>query len=183
LQNPSWFGLDDETRAERLAEEFHGRPAREYFEIEEKETYDDFGAVLGCLQGLKILMDDGDSFIPIEFDYEPDSDDNVLVVADPEGKNIEFVGGDQDIDWQDVDGAREADKNLVLVGPVMEIEYFADKHHLSGPKEQKKGITYYHEFGEDAEDAELPFLIFDRRNTKMWLAGGSYTIEPEGITG
>jgi hypothetical protein len=80
-----------------------------------------------------------------------------------------------------VDGASETEKNLVLVGPVCEISYFADKHHLSGPKEQKDGITYYHNFGED--DDELPYLVFDRRNRKLLLVGGSYTIESEGITG
>lgn len=173
------FGLDDEERAEQLAEEFHGRPVREILEVTEEEAYDDFGAILGFLQKLCILMED-DSYIPIDFDYEPGSEDNVLVASNPEGTNIEFVGGDQDIDWQYVDGAT-AEKNLVLVGPVFEIDYFADKHHLSGPKEQKSGITYYHEFGED--DGELPYLVFDRRNTKLLFVGGSYTVEPEGITG
>jgi hypothetical protein len=171
---------DDEGRAERIAEEFHGRPARETIEVVEDEAYDDYGAVLGYLQTLKILMED-DTYIPIEFDFEPGAEDNVLVVSGPEGANIEFVGGDQDIDWQDVDGATEADKNLVLVGPVIEIEYFADKHHLVGPREQEDGITYYHEFGED--DGELPYLVFDRRNRKLLLVGGNYTIEAEGITG
>jgi hypothetical protein len=172
---------NEESRAERIAEEFHGRPARETIEVIEDEAYDDYGAVLGYLQKLDILMEDGDTFIPIEFDYQPDSEDNVLVVSDPKGANIEFVGGDQDIDWQLVEGATEADKNLVLVGPVIEIDYYADKHHLEGPKEQEDGITYYHEFGED--DEELPYLVFDRRNRKLLFVGGNYTIEPEGITG
>jgi hypothetical protein len=185
-QNPSimeriFGGRGDEGRAERIAEEFHGRPARETIEVVEDETYDDYGAVLGYLQTLKILMEDDDTYIPIEFDFEPGAEDNVLVVSGPEGANIEFVGGDQDIDWQDVDGATPADKNLVLVGPVIEIEYFADKHHLVGPREQEDGITYYHEFGEN--DGELPYLVFDRRNRKLLLVGGSYTIEAEGITG
>ena len=77
----------------------------------------------------------------------------------------------------------------MLVGPVYEIVYFADKHHLTGPKQQKTGMEYFHEFGEDEGfvkgDAfdQLPWLVYDRRNVKLLLVGGSYTIEPEGITG
>lgn len=177
IGNPLNFG---EERAARLAEQFHGRPAREIIEIEEREDYDDSGAVLGCLERLDILMDDEQTAIPIKFDFRPESDDNVLVVADPEGKNIEFVGGDQSIPWDEIEGIA-TDKNLVLVGPVCEIDYFADKHHLQGSAEQKHGITYYHEFGD--EGGELPYLVYDTRNEKLIMVGGEYTIEPEGITG
>lgn len=169
-----------EERAARLAQEFHGRPAREIIEIEEQESYDDYGAVLGSLERLDILTEDGKHAIPIKFDFSPGSEENVLVVSDPEGKNIEFVGGDQDIPWTEIEDVA-TDKNLVLVGPVCEINYFADKHHLEGPAEQKRGITYYHEFGD--EGGELPYLVFDTRNSKLMLVGGDYTIEPEGITG
>lgn len=170
----------DEQRAHELAEEFHGRAPREIIEVEERETYNEYGAVLGYLERLDILMDDGHTFVPIEFDFEPGSEENVIVMADPAGKNIEFVGGDQDIPWQEIEGV-QADKNLVLIGPVCEIDYFADKHHLSGPASQKNGITYYHEFGD--EGGELPYLVFDTRNSKLLFVGGDYTIEPEGITG
>lgn len=185
--NPSalqrlWRSLGDEAdQAELLAEEFHGRPAEEVIEVEEDEVYDKHGAILGYLEELCILMEDDDSYIPIRFPYQPGSQDNVLVVGNPAGTNIEFIGGDQDINWQRVDGASQEGKYLVLVGPVFEIDYFADKHHLTGPKEQKTGITYYHEFGED--DGELPWLVFDRRNRKLLLVGGSYEITPEGIAG
>ena len=79
-----------------------------------------------------------------------------------------------------MDGAAgEAGKYLVYVGMVWAVSYFADKHHLSGPKSQKNGIEYRHEFGE--EGGELPHLIYDARNAHLILAGGSYVIEPEGI--
>ena len=175
--NPLNFG---EERAARLAERFHGRPPREILEIDERESYDDYGAVLGALERLDILTEDGRNAIPIEFDCEPGGKDNVLVVADPEGKNIEFIGGDQSFPWDQIEDTA-TDKNLVLVGPVCEIDYFADKHHLDGPDEQKRGITYYHKFGD--EGGELPYLVFDTRNEKMMLVGGDYKVEPEGITG
>ena len=34
----------------------------------------------------------------------------------------------------------------------------------------------------DAYDA-LPWLVYDRRNVKLLLVGGHYTVEPESITG
>jgi hypothetical protein len=171
---------EDAVMAERLAEEFHGRPVREIFDIEEREIYSEYGGVLGELQRLDILMDNGRDFQSIEFDFEEGADDNILVMA-PDKHNIEFVGGDQDFNWWEIDGATQSDKNLVLVGPVCEIDYFADKHHLGGPETQKDGITYFHEFGDEGGD--LPWLVFDTRNRKLLFTGGDYTIEPEGITG
>ena len=149
----------------------------------EEDAYETSGAVLGYLVELGIMADDDRSEIPIRFPYDPqEPENNILVVSNPQGTNIEFVGGDQDINWRAVDGASAMnEKHLIMVGPVEEIVYWADKHHLSGPKEQKNGMEYYHDFGEDTD--ELPWLIFDRMNTRLLLVGGAYTIEPEGITG
>lgn len=178
------IGLDDESRAELLAQEFHGRPVRETIELEEREVYDTDVSGLGLLKELEILMEDGESVIPIRFsdDNDPTIDeDTVFVVSNPAGTNLEFIGGDQDIDWQRMDGASPEDKYLVWVGPVYSITYYTDKHHLSGPKSQANGTPYNHEFGD--EGGELPCLIFDRQNRKLLLVGGEYTITPEGIAG
>jgi hypothetical protein len=176
------IGIDDENKAELLAQDFHGRTANDVLDVEEREIYDDHGAVLGYLEELGILTEDGDSLIPIRFPYDPDdARENVLVVSNPQGTNLEFIGGDQDIDWRSVEGASAHGQYLVGVGPVLTIAYFTDKHHLSGPKSQARGTVYEHEFGED--DGELPQLVFDRRNRKLLLVGGSYTVKPEGIDG
>lgn len=177
-------------RAEQLAEAFHGRPPRETIEVLETEHYDEYGSILGYLEELWITLDEDDEFgHAIQFPYSdargesengPDNRDTVLAVSNPKGTNIEFIGGDQDINWRAVEGSSAAeDKYLVMVGPVLKIAYFTDKHHLEGPISQAQGTPYEHEFGE--EGGELPYLIFDRRNTKLLLVGGSYTIEPEGI--
>lgn len=169
-----------ERAAAELAREFHGRPVRGFIEIDEPEVYSEYGAVLGELMTLDILMPNGTESQTIRFDFDKGGTGNILVVAPNKG-NIEFVGGDQDFNWWEIEGATQGDKHLVLVGPVCEIDYFADKHHLDGPEEQKQGITYFHEFGEGG--GELPLLLFDTRNKKLLFAGGDYTIEPEGITG
>lgn len=168
--------------AERIVEQFHGREARGDFEVTETEVYDEVGGILGYLSRLGILDLAGTHQTPISFHYDPDTpEDNILVVATDEN-NIEFVGGDQYFDWQDVEGASTSElKNLVFVGPCAQIDYWADKHHLTGPAQQRDGMIYYHPFGE--EGGELPWLIFDVRNEKLIFVGGDYRIEPEGITG
>lgn len=171
---------EDEALAERIARDFHGRPVREFIEIDEQEVYSEYAGVLGELMRLDILMANGTDAQSIEFDFEEGAKGNIFVVA-PDKNNIEFVGGDQSFPWREIEGATDTGKNIVLVGPVCEIDYFADKHHLDGPKSQKNGITYFHEFGD--EGGELPVLLYDTRNEKLLFVDGEYTIEPEGITG
>ena len=169
--------------ATRIAEEFHGRMALGDFEVTEHEIYSDTGGVIGYLSQLGIADPASvNNKIPISWPYDPDNpEDNILVIA-PDKYNIEYVGGDQDFDWQNVDGASTSElKNLIFVGPVVEIDYWADKHHLTGPKQQKEGMIYYHNFGE--KGGELPYLIFDSRNKKLMFVGGDYIITPEGIDG
>ena len=173
---------DDRSRAELLAEEFHGRPVRQELEVTEREVYDDEFAILGYLEELNILTEDGDYVIPISFGYDKTGGAGNVQVVSADGKNIEFIGGDQWIDWGRVEGAHSIeDKNLIYVGPVLSIAYWTDKHHLSGPKYQREGTSYEHEFGED--NGELPYLFYDRRNRKLMLASGAYSIESEGIAG
>lgn len=169
----------DERRAEEMAESFHGRPVREIIELEEREVYTANAGVLGELEALYILTEDGRHSQKIEFDFDEGGDDNILVMA-ADDHNIEFAGGDQEIEWQKIEGASHAEKFIVLVGPVCEIDYFADKHHL-GDDDQKYGSPYYHYFGDEGGD--LPWLAYDTRNVKLILVGGDYTVEPEGITG
>ena len=166
------LGIDEQGDAERMSEAFHGRPVREIIEVDEERQYDRYGAVLGYLVELAILADDDNSIIPIRFSDEiPEFDqDTVLVVSNSAGTNLEFVGGDQSIDWSKVDGAAQQDKYLVAVGPLHSITYYTDKHHLSGPKSQKYGTPYEHEFGD--EGGELPFLVYDQRNEHLLLVGG-----------
>lgn len=171
---------DERAAAERLAERFHGRPAQGEFDVLERETYDQYGSVLGYLVELWILCEDGRHATPIRFPYDTDQpQDNILLISNTKGTNIELVGGDQRIlKWQSIEGAStDESKYLAMIGPLYEIVYWADKHHLEGPEKQKSGMEYFHDW------EELPFLVFDTRNIRLLLIGGSYTIEPEGITG
>ena len=186
--------LDD---AKKLALEFHGRAAKEIIEYAEEEKFQDKLAILGELEELNILKASGTGYETIRFKsnggmgvftYTGSEDDStVLVCCQAVGANqIEFVGGDQSLDFNDrvvkslgIDPV-SLDKEWIEVGSVYSITYFTDKHHLTGPKYQKKGASYEHEFGEN--NGVEPVLFYNVLNEKMYLAGGSYTVKPEGIS-
>jgi len=73
----------------------------------------------------------------------------------------------------------DGNTRMVEIGEIVTISYFADKHHLSGPEEQKKGMHYIHELGE--ETGVRPILVYDRVNKQMGVVGGEYRVEDRGI--
>lgn len=192
IKNPS----EAMQEAEEVVRKFHGREPRGIIEIEEQEEYDDDLGVLGQLMQLGILKDNGSAFVPIRFcklatDGKPqlELEDMIQVATNADGRPIYFKGGNQDLDLeklqkQGLATGRESKKGLVVVGPVLNIVYWTDKSHLKGPKYQSKGAEFEHFFGEnegDGDDGEMPLLIYDIGNKAMHLAGGSYSIKPEGI--
>ena len=164
-------------KAIELSKGFHGRDVNEIIDIVEREKYHSKGAILGILIELELLTDEGTTVLPINFEGS-----NINVVGSVDRNNIYFIGGDQSINLEDVEEYSESElrKQYLSLGPVYSITYFTDKWHLEGPKYQQKGTPYQHEFGEE-EDGELPELVYDIWNKKMMLAGGSYSIEDEGI--
>lgn len=195
LSNPSLgdmlghFGIGSSGAggAQNLTEGFHGRPVRDVIDVEEREEYDEHGAILGYLIELEVLTPDGRHQIPINFAYDRAGmqPETVFLVGNAARNQILFIGGDQDIG--DMWDGQEIVKPSEYLGPVWAISYFADKHHLEGPAAQKEGIEYRHKFGPRGEKRHefrtYPHLIYDARNRKLHLIGGEYTIEDEGITG
>jgi hypothetical protein len=178
-----------ESDAKKLAESFHGRESRGKIEIAERSKYRKNLAILGELEELGIQVPGKDRIKPIRFstnigNSRSDLDICVYVCAATESQ-IEFIDGDQTLEF-DTAVCRELqidesdlEKDFVRVGEVASIVYFADKHHLEGPKYQKQGTSYEHMFGE--EGGKLPELWYDTLNDSLLLLGGSYSITPEGI--
>ena len=179
--------------AQELAEGFHGREVRDNYEIVEVDKYPSNLAEMGVLLDLCVVVSDSDDeVLPIKFseqDYpELGNKDNVMVCATPDRQQIVFKGGDQEIDYVEAlkalgwhkDTIREQEgKYKIVLGEVYSIGYFTDKHHLTGPKEQKRGPPYEHKFGE--QGGERPLLVYDTVNGRVELVGGSYEIRDEGI--
>lgn len=162
--------------AKQLAEDFHGRESRGYRDYTRKFSYPKNLADLGSLEVLEVLTDD-DKVQDINFQHG-----EATLAGTPDKKQLVIVGRvhlDRDeFEWIP---DREWDKPKVIIGECLAVCYWADKHHLTGPKSQAKGVSYRHEFGEGTNIR--PCIVYDRVNKVVELIGGEYTIEPEGITG
>jgi len=152
---------DEAAAAAELSAQFHGRPVKKVATYELEEAYQDNLANLGRLLRLDVLLED-ESARRFEFNS------NVRVMCSPNGRQIQFIGGKQDLKL-DADG-----KDMITVGLVGEIEY-----HTAKDFHDFEPVDYSHEFGE--EGGTLPTLLFDALNQRILLSGGTYRVERPGI--
>jgi hypothetical protein len=195
-----FFSSSPEEEAKELARDFHGRPNRDVYEVVTLGNVPKNLAMLGILIELQVWVGEAFSgeYVPLNFAPEHPSEgdeDNVLVGGiNKNGKGrIYFVGGDQGFDIEelaetfDIPLSAVEGVEAINLGSVKAIAYFADKHHLEGPKAQKKGIPYEHQFAinEETEEqvGEPPELYYMPGESRFELIGGSYEILPEGISG
>jgi hypothetical protein len=187
---------DSVSDAEEVARGFHGRENQETFEIVEKEVYRENLACLGEMVELEVLIEAraNEGLIPVCFSRE-NTEDIVLLGCSSDRKQL-YLTGDTSLpdDWLEEACPLNFEKDKVPVGFVYSISYFADKHHLTGPKQQKQGTEYIHCFGEQTfkqkgvrgmeqkiQGGALPILIYNRLSGGMELVGGIYQVRDEGI--
>lgn len=157
---------NDAAAAARLSAKFHGRPPRQVTEYSEAVLEHSELADLGRMVELQVL--DGRYVTPLEFSG------NVRLASTPDGGQLYFVGGDQALPLRKLKLTRDLPKDHLTIGPALKIAYFTSKaFHSFEPS------TYEHEFGE--EGGSLPWLNYDVLNQKLYLAGGSYRVKPDGI--
>jgi hypothetical protein len=178
-----------------LYQKFHGRRAARSTIIEVNEA--DYGshpdlAKLGDSlslhvgQGVKLTgkhLNQAEAFeedawcVEIKFDKQRPVD----VAAEPEGKQIYFVRGNQDISQQLAEFPVDPHKELLDLGPCIRIEYFTEKGF-----DQFQPTAYFHAFGEESgefpgDNGFTPTLLFNRIRRRLYLVGGVYHVEPDGI--
>lgn len=154
----------------RMSERFHGRPSRDEIDIDETDIYDKSMAMLGDLVELNVIdPKKPNTEFTISFKR-----DRPCLCCNAEGSQLEIIGGDQSLPFPN-----NTNKYLVTLGEIRTISYYTDKHHLEGPKNQKDGVEYEHEFGEEGGDR--PTAVYNTRSQKILIVGGDYTIEDEGI--
>jgi hypothetical protein len=173
-KNPS--GLES---SKKLFESFHGREPDGEDDVVSFEKIPDHLTQLGELREMTVIVPDGSEEVTISF---PENPCTVLASA-PGGTQYVLIGGDQSIDLEEF-GIEESDEEQewarkLVLGQVVSLTYFTDKHHLSGPKYQKNGCLYEHKLGE--EGGELPTLVYDPNNETLEIVGGSYVTRAEGI--
>lgn len=156
---------DSEAAAADMFETFHGRPAEKVTEFEVPKNERLNLAECGKLRYLNVMSPAG------PYKLHPRG---VLVCTSPEGGQLYFVGGDQELDLEGLGLADALPKDLLDIGSCFEIEYHTTKDfHNFDP------IDYFHNFGE--ESGVLPTLGYDNLNGMFYLSGGNYQVKREGI--
>lgn len=167
-RRPSRKNPGDIEAAAEMSEAFHGRPARRVTEYEESNDSPRTLAELGALLALEVDTPTGER---IELTFGK----GVKLAANPASGQLYIVGGDQSVSLEEIGLEDEAAKDHSYIGEVVSILYHTKKgFHNFEP------IDYHHVFGEDG--GRCPRLSYDTINRRLYLSGGSYTIEPEGIT-
>ena len=156
---------DDQAAATRKFQEFHGRRPETVKDIEVRQSDRRNLAGLGVLMYLQLAEG-----LPIRFAPQ----EKVILACDPQGNQLYFVGGNQDLSEILKKAGFDQSKDLVDVGECRYVIYTTDKDFDNFEEKD-----YQHEFGE--ESGERPRLMFDRLNKQMYLIGGAYQVKREGI--
>lgn len=173
------FGLNPKTRrrnpdeldqAADLYREFHGREPKEILEIQESDLARREYTALGDAVELRFILPDGERRLHIAFSES----DQVKLASSPDGRQLYFLGGDQDIvdalEQNGVDTTRE----LIDLGDAIFVSYDASKWQTDF-----KPTIWEHKLGE--ESGIHPRGFFDRLKRRIFLAGGNYRVERPGI--
>jgi hypothetical protein len=153
-----------------LAESFHGAPQDPTIAVDDIHYHDNL-ATLGQLSQLKVDTPAGRR-VDINFTAQ----DAVTLASSPDGRQLYFIGGNQDIPLEPL-GLNSAQwkKDSMTLGNLLELTYRTEKGF------DKFNLTdYYHKLGE--ETGVKPVLLYDRLNRSLSVSGGQYAVKPEGLT-
>ena len=159
-------------QAKAMFSKFHGRPSTT---IEQVKTRQNDRRTLAGLGVLMFLLTDriqqwaGGKGVGLQFSES----DKVIVASDPQGNQIYFLGGNQDVSSIIPKGV-DQHKDFIDLGECSHIIYTTDKDFDNFEEKD-----YQHEFGE--ETGERPKLMFDCLNKQLYLIGGAYQVKREGI--
>lgn len=174
-------GQAEELAVQRYVE-FHGEEPGKVYTIKSKDKLKTPGKLsgVGFLKGLSIVSLASGEEIPLN------GFKGALLARDPKtGDQLYIEGGDQSVPLKRF--GFDDPKEIETLGPITSIVYNTTKKHL---EDGGKG-DYEHDFGTDRRGdrhvrlnkARLPLAVYDTRNKQITIAGGSYTIDEEGIRG
>lgn len=165
----------DTEQAVKLFESFHGKDAQEIIDAQRSAAMRLDYTALGKLVALG--FDDGGfsaAKLPQKWDecsHVSFEDDGVMLASSPNGKQLYFIDGNQNLDSQLSDFPHvDTEKDLIDLGDVFFVVYEARKVH-----DGFKVVDYCHRFGE--HNKTLPRLAYDKLKKEMLLIGGEYFID------
>ena len=105
------------------------------------------------------------------------------VAAEPSGRQLFFVGGNQDISEYLRKIPADVGKELIDCGPCLLMEYKTQKGF-----DGFRTVTYFHALGEESggfpgDNGHNPRLMYNRVRRRLALVGGRYKIKPDGPRG
>lgn len=155
--------------AAKASEEFHGTDVHELIEVKTKVFEHENLADCGELVSLTIAGINGGTFTLKNFK-------GARLAQAPKGYPFQLFieGGDQKVDL-DLFGI-EAAHEFEVLGKLKQIKYYTTKHHLGRDGGE---ANYKHKVGDLT--GKLPHVIYDVMSKLLTIAGGEYTILPEGI--
>lgn len=171
MANPHEGGSELE-RATEVCESFRGSACDGVETYHEPEPRPVHLGQLGVLIDFQVKRPTGWKWAVLDFKGQ-----GIQVAGNTGARQIYFIGGDQKISrGQLTDLGVDNSKEIIDLGECMMIAYRQKKAHVNNI-----ASDYEHAFGD--ESGVRPRLIYDRRSPepRLFLAGGEYTIDPEGI--
>lgn len=161
---------DEMGQAVKLYQTFHGKDPSGIVEKHVSAAMRLEYTALGDLEYLIVVPEDSRKAVKIDFEG-----DHVKLAASPEGNQLYFIGGNQNLASCLDKFTDDPSKDFIELGSASELQYFA---HKSVSNFQP--VSYFHKFGE--ESGSLPMAFYDKLKKQVFLIGGEYRIEAPGIT-
>ncbi len=156
---------------------FHGQDTDEVFEFSEDRHYHSVLAGCGRLIRMEVLTPDGLQ-TPI-WNFGRDC----LLSMNERRTQLFIVGGDQTVNLEDFGIVDRGVHDSEVLGEWLEVQYHTNKVHLT-PETGGRAV-YRHPFGgRDSDSGRMkrrPMVLYDVLNSRLSIAGGDYSISPEGI--
>lgn len=160
-------GADESRGARQLYETFHQEKPGEVLEFQEDIIRRKDYAVLGELVELYMRS------LALKLDFEGEK---VLLASSANGKQMYFIGGNQDLSAVIAESKDKVDpnKDFIDLGEIDRVVYRARKEFTD-----YEMTDWDHKLGEHGH--KRPRLIYDKLNRQMYMAGGEYEVKYEGI--
>jgi hypothetical protein len=158
-----------------LYESFHGTPSTEEVEFVSEEFERTSFAELGDLVELQVITCHGkQATIKAPNPETASRGDVVKLASDADGRQLYFLGGDQELDLKALGLTAAEVKDNTLIGVLCQVTYRTRKGF-----HKFKLVEYYHDLGEETGDK--PVLLYSPQNKTMSVAGGAYQVRDVGI--
>jgi hypothetical protein len=155
---------DGQDAVAELYRKFHGRDPKEIIQLQVDTVRRKDYTVVGPAAELKIKDPSGERQT---LDLYPS---RALVCSSPNGRQLYFMGGNQNLDALLSRFHTDTAKDLVLLGMGHSFTYVAAKRESN-----YRQVEWEHRFGE--EGGKEPVVFYDRLNKQIFLAGGTYRVD------